>query len=702
MQLHRLLNPASVAVIGVSRHGQGWGSRVLASMIDRGYAGRLYSVNPAFPTESAGHVQTARSVRDIGEPVDCAILAVGRDHVPDLVEECAAAGVGAVVLVASGFGELGSAGHEREAAILRAGAASGMRILGPNCFGLFCAEPRLNLTTRSDIPAGDVALASQSGNIAIELWEMAKRRGIGFSYCVGVGNQMDVGFPELISHFAADARTRAIALYLEGVPQGQGMAFVAALRACQDADKTVVVLRAGRTGDGAVAARTHTAALAGDDRVWSAILTERGALMASSTEDVTDTVLAATRVPRHWGRIAVLTDGGGCSVLAVDSIDQHQLSLAEYDASTRQAVATKIPETAPRMPGLNPTVLDTAGGMDDDPSLLGQCARIVAGDSGVDVIVIAGILGGYSALADKQSESVATLIELHRSGRPVVVQSAYPESAACLDLQAAGMALYPTVERMIRSIAHRRLGEQKPTAKASEAIAHPVGFPELLQLLRTHGIALSDWYLVADWADLDRQELLLPTPACVKLADAGITHKSDVGGVRLNLVDRDQVRSAAADLWGVHQLSPLLVMPMLEPGFEALVGSFTDPIFGRMLMIGRGGIWTEVEQDVIVVPVADGLSPRQLRTRLEDLRCYPMLEGARGQAKLDVESLCEFGLRLAGVVEDDQNLVIEANPVFVYQRGCALADIRAEWRTPSDDVDRKLELGHRTSAEPVR
>ena len=676
MNLDKLMRPRTLAVIGASRDEDKWGSRVLSNTVAMGFEGGLYGVNPNFSGTQHGGVLNVPSLDAIDQPVDCALIALPRDHVLGAVRDCAVQGVGAVVIVAAGFAESGDTGRTLQSEVLDLGRQSGMRILGPNCFGLFGADARVNLTTRS-IPSGDVALASQSGNLAIELWEMAKKRGIGFSYCVGVGNQLDVGFAELLEFFAYDSQTRAIALYLEGLPERHGQSFQTALAACIAASKPVIVLKAGRSRMGAISARTHTAALAADDRVWASVLSEQGVTVASSTEDVTDLLLGATKLRKHEGRIAVLTDGGGCSVLAADAAQECGLTLARLDAGTQGALDVLIPPAAPRAPGRNPVTLDTPGGMDDDPRVMARCAEILARDSGVDIIAVAGILGGYQGLQEEQAETVRCLVELSRTGHAVALQSTHLEAPALMDLRRAGIPTFPTIQRMMRAIALWSRQRTRDADVRTAEVGSTLPFDEVAAILEEHSIRLPSWCLVRAPSDLETALEGASWPACVKLADPAISHKSEEGGVVLNLASADQVRRAAIRLWTAHPSSSLLLMPTLNAGFEALVGSFSDPVFGPIVVIGRGGIWAEVERDTIVLTSPSNKETSAVENALGQLRCYPMLTGLRGQTPLDLPALASLAVRFARLAEVNPDLVLEANPVFLYPSGCAIADIRA-------------------------
>jgi len=447
--LDSLFDPHVIAVVGASRDPAKWGRRILEYTGSAGFGGALYGVNPAVDDLNLPRVKTVAALADIGQPIDLAALARPAAAVPGLLDECAAIGVKSVLVTAAGFGELGGEHLVAERRMVARARDAGIRLLGPNTFGMFVAASGVNLTPREHIPPGSVAMLSQSGNVVVGMYEQAKQAGFGFSACVGVGNQVDVGLGELLAYFADDPASGAIAVYVEGL-RGAGADFRAGLTACRDAGKTVVVLKAGRSGQASSAVATHTGALASDERVWEAVVAESGAILVESTQDLADALAIACSVGRHRGRAMVITDGGGDSVMAIDWLTASGLSMAVLSARTRSGLDKLIPAAAPRVEACNPVTLDTAGGVEDDPMLLARCARLAAMDEGVDLIVVGGLFGGYPKMLDRELASATELIELHRSGHPVVVQSAFALSdpVPVRRLRQSGITVLPTVDRV--------------------------------------------------------------------------------------------------------------------------------------------------------------------------------------------------------------------------------------------------------------
>lgn len=683
--LERLLAPRNLAVLGASRDPNKWGHRVIGYCQRAGFSGPIYAVNPRAGVTEIGGVPVVHQVEDIPGAVDCVLVAVPAAAVEDAVQHCAAAGAGAGVIAASGFAEIGHEGQRVQARIAEIAAGASMRLLGPNCFGLYRADAGLVLTPHDYFPPGRIALLTQSGNVAIAVSRMAQRCGLGFSTVVGIGNQIDVGFGELLVWLAQDDQTAAIGLYAEGLNPASGDRFVRGLDRCAAAGKAVVVLKSGRSAAGTQVAATHTAALASDDRIWTSVLAAHGAVRVGSTEALVDALACGVSVPRLRGRrVAVVTDGGGDSTMAADALENAGMELASLGPTTLRTLEGLIPPAAPRPAGLNPMTIDTPGGMDDDPRLVARCVEVLSGDPGVDVTVVGGVFGGYRFRREEENESASRLAELASGPTPLVVQSAFADSdtEAIVRLRQSGIAMFPTITRLVSALATRAPRPEGDAIQDPPATSPTVSGADSKIMLPTEaggvladaGLAVPPMRLVRSEADLEAVTDSVPAPFCVKLADPAVSHKSELGAVYLNLPGLEAVRPAARSLWGRFPGSPLLVMPMFRQGVELLVGAFTDQLFGPMVLLGRGGIWAEAERDNLILPAPS--SCKDVEPRLRELRMWPMLVGRRGQPAVDVRALCELAIRMGSVAAADPFLTVEVNPVICYSQGYALADIR--------------------------
>jgi acyl-CoA synthetase (NDP forming) len=675
--------PDSVAVIGASRRPGKLGHDVLTAAATQGFAGRMYGVNPqrgdaAADLDVAGWPMV-RSLSEIEERVDLALVAVPALATLDVVADCATNSVRAAVLAAAGLGEVDAAGRALEAEIATVAAAAGMRLLGPNGFGLFVAAAGLNLTTWPDIPAGRIALLTQSGNVAIALFQAAAQAGIGFSSCAGLGNQLDVSVADLVGFHARSDQCDVVAIYLEGVSGGVGRRLHDALLACRAAGKRVVVLKGGRSHAGAGAAATHTGSLGGNERIWDAVLAETGAVRVCSPEAMVDVLAAVTMIKPTHGRALVLTDGGGDSVLSLDALAAAGVPLAQLTPATAAALDTMTPPAAPRVPGRNPVTLDTAGGLEEDPALIARCAELGASDPGVDVIVVSGTFGGYRAKRPAELIGVDGLIAIHRGGTPVVVHSAF---AAAGDepverLRANGIAVYPSVQRLAQALTIVNEAPPVPVRTETgggEGETRVLGIEETAAKLRGVGCEVPPIVVVAGPDALAAAAAAIGFPLCLKVEDPDVTHKSDLGGVRLN-VTRDDLESAGAELWRRFPAASLLVMPMLRPGIELLVGAAQDPTFGAFVTVGRGGVTAELDPDVAVLLAP--VTADQARAAWRSLRCSPLLSGWRGASGVDLDAISVLAASLSQLAATDSTISIECNPVIAYPDGYGIADMRA-------------------------
>ena len=688
--IQHLVAPRSVAIFGVSASHENWATKALNHSLRNGYSGEIYGVNPNAATTRRGEVPIVPNLSSIDTPIDCALIAVGRDRVLDALTQCAEYKVRNAVIVAAGFGELGDDGRHLESEMLSVASKSGTRILGPNCIGLFrksgvCFTP-------FSLPAGDVGLISQSGNVAISLGMKGQQHGFGFSACVGMGNQVDISIGEVLRWFATDSATSCVAIYLEGVPSRGTTDLLDGLNRCRAAGKSVFVLRGGTSERGSATAGTHTGSLAGDGRVWSAILEATGSFLVNSESELVDVLLAST-LPKFMGGVVVITDGGGNSVMAIDALSRHGLSLANLSLDTQKALQPLLPPLAPRHEGLNPLTMDTPGGLQDDPGLLATTAEVCAQDPNVGAIVIAGLFGGFRDHRVAEHRAADRLLELRQSGLPVAVASAYSgvDEEVLSGLRARGIPVYGCVDRLAAGLSVRHEGPgTRRTFLARQSPNGSMGPPpharkrhwlrtgEARRRLASVGIQCPEMLAVSSKQELQAAIATIGLPMVLKVESEEVVHKSDVGGVKLALSSDMAAIDAAGELWEKFPGTTLIAMPMLAPGLELLVGMSWDPIFGSVVTVGRGGIWAEAEDDVVVLPTC--IADFDLPTKIEGLRCYPMMAGSRGQPPLDVRSVSGLVARLFELSRDGSEPELDLNPVLLYQSGLAVADLRMSVR----------------------
>lgn len=691
-------HPGSVAFVGATEDETKLGGRRYRSLVEGGFAGAIHPVHP--------HAKTVRgraayqSVLDIPGAVDLAVVVVPYGAVQATIADCVARSIPAVMLISSGFGEIDADGRRIEAEMVHQIRQAGGRMIGANCAGLYSTSAGINLGG-AQVPAGPVALVSQSGNLLLDFNLRARATGLGFSRQVAIGNAADLDGVDLIADSLDDADTKVVLAYLEGFGEGRGRALVDLVRG-HPSNKPVVLLKPGRSEAGRQAAITHTGTLAGEDKVAEAALRQAGILRAPGIAEAWEMVEALCRCPPIKGsRIALVSDGGGHATVLADSLGLAGFILPPFTKETRGALAEFLPTRAAIG---NP--LDFAGVVESDPSVLPRALEICFAEPDIDAVVVAGHFGGYHRIggADLEAQEIAAADAvaalLANSDRTLVLQSIHadtptrsleilrdagvavsrsPENAACAlaalrDHGLAGRFSSPdTASNISRDVRERALVLLRQ-ADPSGALAEPeargllaaTGFdiPETLTTANLEEAAAAPWDRVA-----------------LKLIVPGLVHRSDAGAVRLNLTGADAIRKAAADL--LNQCSQadrakawLLVTPMIEPGLELLCGAFRDPQFGPMVMVGLGGVQVEALDDVVL-----GLAPLaqdQAHDLIKGIRAQQLLDGHRGAPAVDRDRLATLLTMLARMMMALPELSeIEMNPVIVTASGLAVADARA-------------------------
>jgi acetate---CoA ligase (ADP-forming) len=689
-----LLDPRSVAVVGASRDPLKRGYQAIRRLLADGFPHPIYPVNPR--EREILSLPAYPSLAAVKDQVDLALVVTPAATVPDVLAECAASGVHAAVVIAVGFGETGAAGRELEERVAGIATQAGIALVGPNTNGVFNLPRRLNLVGAGDIPVGTLALVCQSGNMALSLFtQAAHETELGFSVYVGIGNEAGVHFDAVLPYLQKDPHTEAVLLYAEGFRDGR--AFLRAARSLAAA-KPLVVYKAGRSEAARRAALSHTGAITGSARVARALLRQAGAHVVERSDElvpVTETLV--TQPSLSSPRVAVLADGGGHATVAADALSAYGLTLpALDDASTHRLRELLPPAASTRNP------VDVAGATDRDPQLFEACAGILFEDAHVDGVLCVGLLGGYglrfsdelAAVEQQAAGGMAQLAAKH--GKALVVQSAYaparPRAHALL--RAAGVPVHASVEIAARCMAalweRGRLlasadarscfagGDPDPAAREHRALTEPAG----RALLHAHGIPTGRWVLATDAEAAGRAVSALGSPVALKLVSPDIVHKSDVGGVLLDVATAADAHAGFERIVAAaHAAAPdaavegVLITPMAPPGVELLVGVATDATFGPVLTVGAGGTAVELLDDLAfrAIPVT-ALECHEL---LDELALAPLFDGYRGARSACRETVVallravsELALARPDVVE------LDLNPVIVHAGGLELVDVR--------------------------
>jgi acyl-CoA synthetase (NDP forming) len=673
--LSRLFNPRSIAILGASANPAKWGHWLSRSALLGKHRRAVYLVN-----RHGGEIHgqpTHPSALDLPEPPEMVVITVPVPAFEEAVDQALAAGARFLIGITAGFGELGPAGREREERIVRRVREAGARFVGPNCMAVYDAETDLRLLGATFTP-GSIGVVSQSGNMCLELGLGASRRGLGISRAVSLGNQIDVQAPELIDELVRHDGTRAIVLYLEGFPDGRR--FVESVRAAGTAGKPVVLITVGGSAAGARAARSHTGSLAGNLEVVDAACRAAGALRVPSPEQAIEVVQLLLGPPRPRGRrLAILTDGGGHAALASDLAVTAGLAvpLLSHDVAAR--IAQALPPTASTV---NP--IDLAGGGEQDVSSYARVGRIALTCGEVDALLLTGFFGGYSRRNDEyrrmEVEAAAGLAAACReSGRTLLVHTMHFDTPPADELRQRSIPVYHSVDAAIRALAlAARWGEPPPALLALPAPAAPAtrdDYWSARELMVAAGLPFPAARRVASPEEARRAAAEIGFPLVVKAL--GLVHKSDSGGVVLDVRDPDHLAAAAGDLLA-RLAPPGLAIEAMAPvalGVELIVGARWDPAFGPVVLVGLGGVHAEILRDtaIALAPIdADGALPL-----LRSLRGAALLLGARGRPPVDLDAVARFVAAFSALAARHPEVAeMEVNPLLATPDGALGLDAR--------------------------
>ncbi|MGC9394228.1 MAG: acetate--CoA ligase alpha subunit [Anaerolineae bacterium] len=685
--------PQSVAVIGASRDPEKLGYAVLHNIIEGGYTGKIYPINPK--ADEILDLQAYHSVLDVPESIDLAIIVIPARFVLSTLEECGQKGIPSVVIISAGFREAGREGLEQELELVKVAEQYDMRVIGPNCLGVINTNSPLNATFAAGMPpGGPIAFMSQSGALGTAVLDMAMAGHIGFSKFVSLGNKADVSEIDLMDAWGNDPDSRVILMYVEGVPDGQKF-IETANRVTRE--KPVVAIKSGVTASGSRAVSSHTGSLAGSEAAYKAAFNQAGIIRAASMEALFDYArVFAYQPPLKGDRIAIVTNAGGPGILATDALEHVGLEITRLSAKTTEKLTGFLPGAAS---AANP--VDVLGDALSDRYEF--ALRQVLNDPAVDGVIVivtpqamteieetAHAVGRMAKQSDKpvlgcfmgESRIQAGVDALWEYGVP---NYPYPERAA--DALGAMSAYRKERDRRILGVVPIDV-DQAPVRELFDRVRSEgrvtIGDAEAWEVLRAYGFTVPKTRLASSPEEAVEIAEEFGYPVVMKVASPDILHKTDVGGVKVNLRSPGDVRDAfdlmiyragryvpGARVWGCQ------VQEMVRGGREVLLGMSRDPQFGPLVAFGLGGIYVEALKDVSfrIAP----FSPREADEMIREIHAYPLLEGVRGEPPADHMAMVDALLRISQLVTDFPEIVeLDINPLMVFEegRGAMAIDMR--------------------------
>jgi acetate---CoA ligase (ADP-forming) len=674
--LERFFTPKTVAVIGASQRPGSIGGELFRNVLRAEFRGVCFPVNRS--GGSVAGVRAYRSVAEIGEQIDLAVICLPGPAVLEAAEEALAAGVRALCVISAGFAEVGADGVARQDELVAVVRAHGARLLGPNCLGIAAAAPRLNATFGPRaLPPGNVGFSSQSGALGLAVLERAAERGLGLSAFVSVGNKADISSNDLLEYWQDAPETDVVLLYLESF--GNPRKFARVARRVARA-KPIVAMKAGRTGAGARAASSHTAALAGSEAAVDALFHHAGVLRVDTLEELLDVTALLAGQPLPRGRnVAVLTNAGGLGILCADACEAGGLTLPPLADATVEALRGVLPSEA--SVGNPVDMLGSAVGATYE-----QALPLLLEDPGIDAVIVL-FVPPVVAGADEVAEAVARAVEQRGGGEKPVLVSIISGGGTPEPLLSAPVASFSYPESAARALGRaaaraewlRRPQGRVPVleridVKRAAAIAHAAGdrwltADETRTLLESYGIPFVAERSAATVEDAVAAAGELGYPVVLKTAVPGV-HKTESGGVALDLRDEVAVRDAAERVG-----APFIVQPLVRGGVELLVGAVQDPVFGPLVAVGPGGTLAELigAASFRLAPLTDADAEEMVQSG----KVARLLEGFRGAPPADVQAVTDLLLRVSRLVDDVPELAeLDLNPVLAGTDGCVAVDAR--------------------------
>jgi acyl-CoA synthetase (NDP forming) len=688
---HRLFDPRGIALVGASSNASSIGGQPLRFLTQFGYCGRVYPVNPKY-SEING-LACYPDLCAVPDPCDLALIVVGARNVPAALDQCGARGIPFAIVLSAGFQEIGSRGAHNQHALEEALARNAVRIVGPNCIGVMNRIARMHAgfggaMSNRDLRAGRLAMVTQSGGFGLGMVAAADQQGVGFNYIVSTGNETDIKATELVRYLLERDDTDAVVAYLEGSTDGRGLLEIG--RRALELEKPVLMWKVGNSRSGRRAATSHTGRLSAGPELFRRAIAQGGFIEIGDTDDVVDLAqFLAYRKRAQGNRVAVLTLSGGAGVLCADLCEAHGLEVLETSTET----LARLKPLSPDLGSLGNPIDLTPTGYDDGFAAYNRVIEAVLAAPEFDQAIVRSAPGSIAALWARCFVEIARASE-----KPILLQwgSGSERNEEALQIvREAGIPSFLSPRRSINALGaihrFRMKAARYRAALASSERPHQIpqaaldlpaggalGERRSKQILARYGIPVVREMLIAEDAidDLDQREIAFPL--AVKVESPDIAHKTEAGAVRLRIADRAALKQAAREVIASARryrpearIDGVLAQEMAH-GTEVIVGALDDPHFGPVVMVGLGGVLTEILQDVThrFAPFDHAVAQEML----SELKAAALLRGYRGSPALDTDALADALVRIGWLIHDHADRIreIDVNPLFVRARGAGV------------------------------
>ncbi len=689
-ELGYFFNPRTIAVVGASKRPGSFGYEIMRNL-SAGYKGEIYPVNPNYD-EILGY-RVYPSLNRIRVDVDLVVVAVKAERVPGVLDEAGSIGVKAAIIVSGGFSESGEEGRRLEYMVRKIALSHGIRVIGPNCIGVydsvsgvdtfFLPRERMNRP-----PKGQVVLIGQSGALLTMMMDIASIMNIGIYRAINLGNRVDVSEEELIEYMINDDYAKVFGVYIEGLRRGQGRRLMSSINKAIEVGKSIVILKGGRGSQGAKAAYSHTASLAGDYNVFKAAMTQAGAVIVEDPLDLLDSVKALSMLrPPKGRRVGVITNAGGPGVIAVDALSSYGLEVPRLDARSIERLRSMFPSIVSVE---NPVDL-TGGAEDRDYS---HALSVVADSERVDMILV--IAPVQPATLSEGIVDVISSIAFRHKDKPLVVSmigsrigeklSSYLESLGIPVYRfptRAAYALYTLWSRYKSECGYKYDKRSVITVDSAHGKRLKMPDHQALSLARSYGIEVPRYCLASDTSEVEDCFYSLRKPIVAKVDSPDIIHKSDVGGVIMGINTLrdalDAYKSIESRISGIKpgaEVNGILYQEMVvDEGVELIVGGRHDPAFGPAILFGSGGIGVEILKDytIRITPITEC----HVREMLDEVKIGALIKGYRGKPPLSIEGLTKTLTSLSRIMEENHRIIeAEINPLILTRDKAIAVDVR--------------------------